>query len=113
MRSRKDITPKLELPESVSVLKKMRQHRLDKLRRIGPVMAGSLVKRKDQKGYYLTDKVRGKTRTTYVSDGMYVEAKQWNANHKEAKQLLDELSEIQRALLREEAKSRRQADKDT
>jgi len=113
MRINKTRSKKMELPESVSVLERMRQSRLDKLHRIGPVLAGSLMKRKDQTGYYLTDKVRGKTRTTYVSEEMYAEAKQWNANHKEAKQLLDELSEIQRVLLREEGKAKREPGKDT
>jgi len=86
----------------------MQKNRLARLHRIGPVMAGSLMKRKDQTGYYLTDKMGGKTRTSYVSDEMYEEAKQWNTNYKEAKQLLKELSEIQRVLLREEGKSKRQ-----
>jgi hypothetical protein len=35
--------------------------------------------------------------------------REWNENHKEAKQLLEELSEIQRALFRAEVKGRREA----
>ena len=92
----------MDLPEGKGRLERMREARLAKLREMGAVLAGSLSKRKDQSGYYLTDKVGGKTRTMHVSERMYPSVMEWNENHKRAKELLEELSEIQRALLRAE-----------
>jgi hypothetical protein len=100
----------MELPEGKGRLERMRDARLSKLRQIGPVLAGSLSKRKDQSGYYLTDKVSGKTRTMHVSEQMYEAAQEWNDNHKKAKELLEELSEIQRALIRAEGRDRRKGE---
>jgi len=75
---------------------------LEKLQGMGAVLAGSLVKNKGT-GYVLTDKVRGKTRTMYISEQMYEQAKEWNEHHREAKKLLQDLSEIQRELIRLES----------
>jgi hypothetical protein len=92
----------VELPASTSVLRKMKEMRLSKLRKIDAVLAGTLVKRKNQGGYNITDKVNGKTRTVHISEGTYERAKAWNENHREAKRLLQELSEIQRGLMKAE-----------
>ena len=100
----------MELPEGKGRLERMRDGRLAKLREIGPVLAGSLSKRKDQRGYYLTDKVAGKTRTVHVSEQIYESAREWNENHKKAKRLLEELSEIQRALIRVEQRQSRKVE---
>lgn len=97
----------MELTDNQARLIQMRETRQKRLRELGPVMAGSLVRRKDQSGYYLTDKVHGKTRTAHVSEQMYEQAKEWNSNHREAKLLLEELSEIQRALLKIESRMTR------
>jgi len=99
----------MDLPEGRGQLLRMQEARLQKLREIGPVLAGSMAKRKNQAGYYLTDKVEGKTRTMHVSERAYEDARRWNENHKEAKRLLDELSEIQRALIKAEAKEARRS----
>lgn len=90
------------MPTTYSALLKMRDSILEKERGMGPVLAGSLVKNKGT-GYVLTDKIRGKTRTMYISEQMYEQAKVWNENHREAKKLLQELSEIQRELIRLES----------
>jgi hypothetical protein len=85
----------------------MARARLERLRRLGPCLAGSLVKFPGHNSRYLTDKVRGKTRTLYVPLDLLDEAKEWNENHKEARRLLRELSLIQRALLEGEIAARR------
>jgi hypothetical protein len=85
----------------------MREARLRRLRALGPVLAGSLVRFPNHNSRYLTDKVRGKTRTLYIPLDRLEEVKAWNQNHKEARRLLRELSEIQRQLLRAETTARR------
>jgi hypothetical protein len=102
----------MELPKARGVLKRMVRARLQRLRDIGPCLAGSLVKQPGHNSRYLTDKVRGKTRTLYIPLDLLDEARQWNENHKEARRLLRELEAVQRALLEAEiAARRRQAPK--
>jgi hypothetical protein len=97
----------MKLPRSRSLLRRMRDARLRRLGRLGPMLGGSLVKMPKHTSLYLTDKHRGKTRTMYIPLAWLEEAKQWNATFKKAKKLLGELSEIQRKLLREEIAARR------
>ena len=94
-------------PRSVAVLRRMRDARLRRLRAIGPVLGGSLVRFPHHNSRYLTDKVCGKTRTLYIPLDRLEEVKAWNENHKEARRLLRELSDIQRQLLRAEMTARR------
>ena len=97
----------MKLPGSLGVLKRMRQARWRRLRRLGPVLGGSLVRMPRHSSLYLTDKVKGKTRTMYIPLGRVEEAVSWNRSYKEAKQLLRDLSAIQREILRAEiAKAR-------
>ncbi len=97
----------MRLPKSPTLLRRMRQARLRRLRAVGFVLAGSLVRFPGHTSLYLTDKVRGKTRTLYIPLNRLDEVKQWNANYKLAKKLLAELSEIQRRLLVAEIAARR------
>lgn len=103
----------MDLPKTKGVLRRMRDARLRKLHDIGPCLAGSLVKFPNHNSLYLTDKLQGKTRTIYIPLDRLEEVKVWNANHKKAKQLLDELSQIQRALLVEEIQVVRQSQAST
>jgi hypothetical protein len=80
----------------------MRESRFRRLKTLGFVLAGSLVRFPKHNGLYLTDKVQGKTRTLYIPLDRMKEVSQWNASFREAKKLLTELSEIQRQLLRGE-----------
>jgi len=96
------------LQDSPTVLRQMRDARLKRLGQIGPVLAGSLVEFPKHSSLYLTDKVAGKTRTLYVPLDRLEEVKTWNANHKRAKHLLEELSQIQRRLLLAEIRVSRQ-----
>lgn len=97
----------MRLPKSPTLLRRMRQARLRRLRAMGLVLGGSLVRFPGHTSLYLTDKVRGKTRTLYIPLNCLEEVKRWNANHKLAKRLLAELSEIQRRLFVAEIAARR------
>lgn len=97
----------MRLPKSPTLLRRMRQARLRRLRAMGSVLGGSLVRFPAHASLYLTDKVGGKTRTLYIPLSRLEEVKQWNANYKLAKRLLAELSEIQRKLLVAEITARR------
>lgn len=95
------------LPKSPTLLRRMREARLRRLRAMGFVLAGSLVRFPEHTSLYLTDRVRGKTRTLYIPLNRLDEVKEWNANYKLAKRLVAELSEIQRRLLVAEIAARR------
>ena len=97
----------MRLPKSPTILKRMRQARQRRLRALGWVLAGSLVRLPGHQSLYLTDKVRRKTRTLYIPLDRLDEVRSWNVQHKEAKRLLGELSVILRALLREEIRAGR------
>jgi len=97
----------MRLPKSPTLLRRMRQARLRRLRAMGFVLGGSLAPFPRHTSLYLTDKVGGKTRTLYIPLNRLEEVKRWNANYKLAKRLLAELSEIQRRLLVAEIAARR------
>ena len=97
----------MKLPRARGVLRKMSQSRLRRLRTLGPFLAGSLVSLPKHNSRYLTDKVGQTTRTLYIPLARLREVKRWNADFKKARQLLRELSEIQRSLLRAEIEAAR------
>lgn len=97
----------MDLPKARGVLRRMLKARVKKLRNIDTVLGGSLVQMPEHSSRYLTDKKNGKTRTMYIPLDHLEEAKQWNKNWKEAKKLLKEISQIQRALLKEEIQAQR------
>ena len=86
---------------------RMRAARIRRLRSLAEVLGGSLVRQPRHRSLYLTDKLGGKTRTLYIPLDRLEQVKRWNANYKEARRLLRELSEIQRALLRAEIRAHR------
>ena len=94
----------MRVPRSLSLARRMRDARLRRLHRIGRVLCGSLVEFPGHSSRYLTDKVAGSTRTLYIPLSLLREVEVWNRNYKEARQLLRELSELQRAILRHEIK---------
>lgn len=87
------------------------------LNEMGPVLEGTLTEvkricgnkncrcRKDKDSrhpaLYLTWKEKKKTQALYIPKSMWTEAKQWNANYKNAKKLIKEISEIQKELLKQ------------
>ena len=92
----------MRIPKSLSLLRRMRDARLRQLGRLGPMIGGSLVVFPGHRSRYLTDKVAGKTRTRYIPLGRLKEVERWNRSWRKARQLLRELSELQRAILRAE-----------
>ncbi len=104
----------MKVPEHPTLIRRMRDARVKKLARAGPVMAGSLVQiakhcgragchcQTGQKhiGWYLTRSVNGKTQTTYVPQEMREEVQGWIQEHRRVKQLIQEMSELNRALIR-------------
>jgi len=92
----------MRIPKSMSLLRRMRDARLRQLRRLGPMLGGSLVVFPGHSSRYLTDKAAGKTRTLYVPLGRLKEVERWNKNWQAARQLTRELSQLQRAILRKE-----------
>ena len=97
----------MNLPKARGVLKRMVQARMKRLHSLGPFLAGSLVAMPKHNSRYLTDKPDQKTRTLYIPLARLKEVKRWNDNFKLARQLLRELSEIRRALLRAEIEAER------
>jgi len=92
----------MRVPKSLSLMRRMRDARLRQLRRLGPMLGGSLVEFPGHSSRYLTDKVAGKTRTLYIPLGRLKEVSQWNKNWQAARLLTQELSQLQRAILRKE-----------
>ena len=90
----------MRIPKSLSLLRRMRDARLRQLGRLGPMLGGSLVVFPGHTSRYVTDKVAGKTRTLYIPLGWLKEVERWNQNWRKARQLLRELSALQRAILR-------------
>lgn len=99
----------------------MRDARVRRLARIGPVMAGSLVQiakhcgrpgchcQNGQKhvGWYLTRSVAGKTQTTYVPQELRKDVQGWIEAYRRLKQWIAEISDLNRALIRGHVTDRR------
>ena len=111
----------MRVPEHPTLIRRMRDARVKKLAQAGPLMAGSLVRiakhcgragchcQTGQKhvGWYLTRSVNGKTQTTYVPQEMREEVHGWIQEHRRVKQLIQEISELNRALIRTQVGERK------
>jgi len=104
----------MKVPSHPTLIRRMRDARVRRLARAGPLLAGSLVPiakhcgragcrcqaGEKHVGWYLTRSVRGKTQTTYVPLDLLKEVRAWVAEHRRVKALLAEISELNRALIR-------------
>ena len=104
----------MKVPQHPTLIRRMRDARVKRMARMDPVMAGSLVQiakhcgragchcQKGEKhlGWYLTRSVKGKTQTTYVPLEMLEEVQGWIQEHHRLKELIAEISELNRALIR-------------
>jgi len=104
----------MKIPEHPTLIRRLRDARVAKLAARVPVLSGSLVRiakhcgragchcQKGEKhvGWYLTRQVNGKTQTTYVPQELVEEVHGWIAEHRRIKQLVAEISELNRALIR-------------
>jgi hypothetical protein len=67
------------------------------------LLMGSVVKSPTQSGYYLTDKVEGKTVTRYLRKSIRREAQQMTKNHRRIRGLLRQISAVNFEILKRKA----------
>jgi hypothetical protein len=112
----------MRVPEHPTLIRRMLDARLKKLATSQPVLAASLVTiakhcgrpncrchngGPKHAGQYLTCKVEGKTRTTYVPLDLLPDVRSWIDNHRRLQQLLREIHLLSLALVRTHARHRR------
>lgn len=111
----------MKVPKHPTLIRRFRDARIKKLARAGPLLAGSLVQiakhcgrpgchcqtGEKHVGWYLTRSVAGKTQTTYVPQEMLQEVQGWIVEYRRIKQLIAEISELNRALIRTHVTHRR------
>ncbi len=112
----------MKLPSSPALLMRMRDSRLVLLGSVRPLVAASLVVNSHTCGkpschcasgdkhlsHTLTFKEEGKTRTVYVPKDRVEEVRRWVEEHRRVKKILSEISQLTVALLRAEARVRRE-----
>jgi len=99
---------------SIGVLEARRNAKVKQLAQIGPLLQGSLAEIRVTCGnpncrcarghkhtsHILKRQVRGKTQSLYVPVDMVKEARKWVEEHRRAKRLLKEISELNRSILK-------------
>ena len=110
----------MKTPSHPTLIRRFRDARVKRLAASGPLLAGSLVRiakhcgregcrcqpvergGRGQKhvGWYLTRYHAGKTQTTYVPVDMVKEVRAWVKEHRRVRQLVQEISELNRTLIR-------------
>ncbi len=108
----------MRVPEHPTLIRRMLGARLKKLATTRPALAASLVTiakhcgrpgchcstgGAKHTGQYLTCKIDGKTRTTYVPHDLLSEVRSWIDNHRRLKTLLHEIHLLTLALVRTHA----------
>src|SRR3990172_4626599 len=97
-----------------TLIRRLRDARVKQLARAGPLLAGSLVaigrrcgragcrceRGEKHVGWYLTRYHAGRTQTTYVPVDLVREVRAWVKEHRRVRQLVQEISELNRALIR-------------
>ena len=111
------MSPKL----STATLEKRRRAKLDELAGIGPLLQGSLAeigvtcgnpncrcaRGEKHASHIVTWKIRGKSKSLYVPVDMVEEVREWVDQHRQAKRLLKEISELSQKIIRSHVKERR------
>ena len=106
---------------STGVLESRRDARIRELASVGPLLQGSLTKIRVSCGnlncrcargekhhsHILTKKVRGKTKSLYVPVDMVEEVRGWIEEHRRAKRLLKEISELNEKIIRAHVSTKR------
>ena len=67
------------------------------------LLMGSVVKSPTQSGFYLTDKLDGKTVTRYLRKSIRREAQDMNKNHRKIRTLLRQISAVNFEILKRKA----------
>ena len=104
----------MKIPRHPALIRRRRDARVKQLARAGPLLAGSLVRiakhcgragcrcQRGEKhvGWYLTRYHAGKTQTTYVPVDLVEEVRAWVKEHRRVRRLVQEISELNRTLIR-------------
>ena len=90
----------MKLPKHPTLLRRMRDARVRELAPRCPPLAASLGVQRGG-GCQLTLKRRGKTRTVYVPKDLKDEVQEWVQEHRRLKGLLQEITALQLALIRQ------------
>jgi hypothetical protein len=90
----------MKLPKHPTLLRRMRDARVRELAPRCPPLAASLGVQRGG-GCQLTLKHRGKTRTVYVPKDLKDEVQEWVQEHRRLKGLLQEITALQLALIRQ------------
>ena len=104
----------MKVPKHPTLIRRMRDARVQQLAAERPVLGGSLVRiakhcgragchcqtGEKHVGWYLTRPVKGKTQTTYVPQEILEEVQGWIQEHRRLKKLMAEIAELNRALIR-------------
>jgi len=113
--------PTYRLDRNIRWLTRRRDGLLKCLRVFGPVVSGSLVliartcgnsahcrcsRGEKHVSTYLSYAVRGKTKMVYVPVDLEKEVRAWSAQYKALKELIGQLCELQRAIIRRHAQER-------
>jgi len=112
----------MRIPQHATLIRRLLDARLKKLTVDQPILAASLVPiakhcgrpgcrclngGPKHVGHYLTCKIDGKTRTTYVPLDLLANVKSWIDNHKRLKTLLHEIHLLSLALVRTHAQTKK------
>ena len=89
----------MKLPKHPTLLRRMRDARVKELVPRCPPLAASLGTQRGG-GCQLTLKHRGKTRTVYVPKDLKDEVEAWVQEHRRLKRLLQEITQLQLALIK-------------
>lgn len=99
---------------SVEVLKARRDARVKELASLGPMLQGSLAeigvtcgnpncrcaRGEKHRSHIVTKKVRGKTKSLYIPVDMVEEVRTWIEEHRRAKRLMKEVSDLNEKIVR-------------
>jgi hypothetical protein len=111
----------MRTPSHPTLIKRLRHNRLKQMLKVKPFVSASLVetmiccgrpgchcqKGDRHVGYYLTYKVKGKTKRVYVPVDMRDEVRQWIREHRRIRQLSQEISQLSLALVRTHVRARK------
>ena len=111
----------MRIPDHPTEIRRMLDARLARVAPCQPVLAATLSQVRKRCGHpschcyhgdphlawHLTYKVNGKTRTVYVPADLLDDVRQWIAEHKRIKAVLDEIHQLTVALVKGHAKHQR------
>ncbi len=111
----------MKVPKHPTLIRRLCEARVRKLKATGPVLVASLVVIRKQcgrpgcrcqrgekhPGNYLTYKEKGKTRTVYVPLDLLEEVKGWIEEHRRLRRLSQEISQLAIAQVRTYVKARK------